>query len=369
MSQSHLPPESISKPCKTHKAHNAMSKDGIKRDKHTSKCSPELHSPSTSCSPLTAPSTQSISLSIPTAPYLDPVSQQPLVGQSSKSESVEVKSGEGWRDQSLEFQRPVLVLLPDVTKQPLPILDNEDLPEFDFGTSCGSVSQVVVNKEIDSLTIDRKLPEKGFPNMNVSPPLVMPSIKSWPTAHHRGLESINHQGLSSDEIKEMPPQKKVCRHGNIPMLTAVVDKQNTGLRMPSITPAAQFVKNLFNDDDDMPEWCPPHVSVKKQSTPVTSQSSNFHIHSNKQNPVPPSISVAAPNRFPSSASMATDHPVFSAEASHFSVHPPGFAVKEGQARPTNMYMVEKPSYPPPRQDSCVVKGKMPSSGTWKGCKQ
>ncbi|KAK6271957.1 hypothetical protein POUND7_009040 [Theobroma cacao] len=127
---------------------------------------------------------------------------------------------------SLGLQNPVLSLPSVITKEHIPAVDDDDLLEFDFGTVCDT-SQ---------------------------------------TPRIRRAENFRLPEFSFDTILNLPPRKKAYEHDQTPVLPILEPKQTTQKSTtfsPIITTMVAPQKNIFDDDDDMPEWCPPNVELSK----------------------------------------------------------------------------------------------------------
>ncbi|KAE9608353.1 hypothetical protein Lal_00025827 [Lupinus albus] len=354
MSPIHLPSESLESPGKNCTTLDAKQNDRIKRDKNFPTSSEAITSQPTPSILPSAPAGSEIS-------HPDPGNQHVSMEQTLKLHSCVEKSGEEQQDLNSTMQRHVSVPH-EIRKQPLPIVHSEDLPEFDYGTSCGNKSQALTNRALDFLTLNQNLPGKGFRHMDGSLPLTTaPTLNSCPTSHKKRLGNLSHQELSSDDDK-IPPQKKFCGLGNISSLPPVVDEQSRATWMPYSTTVASRAKNLFADDDDMPEWCPPDVNLRKQSLHVTNHSSNFPV-TRGQKLIHPVHSAPAQN-----------HPPFSTQIPHFAFYPFHGPVRPAQPRPSNLYNVQSQSssmqmncIQPFRSNSCLNNANMPiNHEVWKG---
>ncbi|CAL0320097.1 unnamed protein product [Lupinus luteus] len=365
MSPIHLPSESSESPGKDCTTLDAKQEDRIRRDKNFP----------TSSIAVTSQPTPTILASVPAGSEIshpDPGNQHVLMEQTLKSESRVEKSGEEQQDPNSKMQRHVSVP-PDVKKQPLPIVDSEDLPEFDYGTSCGNKSQAATNGALDFLTVNQNLPGKGFGYMDGSLPLTTAPTRNSCPPHKKRLGNLSQQGLSSDDdMQKILPQKKVCGPGNISLLPPVVDEQSRATWKPYGTPVTSHAKNLFADDDDMPEWCPPDVNLRKQSIHVTNHSSNFPVATRGQKLTHPVHSAPAQNPFSSSAYVAAQHPQFLTQTPHFAFHGP---VRHAQPRPSNLFNVQSQNssmqmncIQPFRSNSCLSNNaNMPiNHEVWKG---
>ncbi|KAK7281610.1 hypothetical protein RIF29_09752 [Crotalaria pallida] len=379
----HLPSESLELPGRNRTALDAKQKDIIEMDKKLSE-SPlgAVRNLPTNYSVLASQFTPGILPSVPgrsETSHPDPGNQQVSMEHTSKLEShVDKSREEEQQDLKSKMQGHVPVLPPDVTKQSLPTVN---LPEFSYGSSCVNVSQAVANRALDSLMVNKNLPDKGFRHMDSSLPLTMvPPLNSSQTSQKRTLENLSHQGLSSDhEPQNMPSQKKVCRPCNFPMPPLAIEGQSRPMRMPYGTPVAPRAPNLFADYNDMQERCPPYANPRKQSIHVTNHSSNFPIISSEHRLIRPVQPAPAQNPFSSSAYTAANRPPIFTPSLHFTFHPfsgvPAFPQRHSQPRPSNFY--NNPNGPSSsmqingnqsfRSNSCLVNGMMPiNHQVWRG---
>ena len=242
----------------------------------------EFPNPSTSSKPLPTPSVPSDSLSVSVGiktSCSDCDSHQGSLGQSFKVEAPQMhNSGQEKPKPSLELQTPVLSLPSDATKKVVSVPDDDDLPEFDFGTSSG-ISQTITSKPLDAYIREKKLSAEGFRDIDRSLPPTVSLI-----VNHRRLENSNIAQLSLGAIQKKTPLKNFCESNNISRFPIVEGKhtaQTIAVTTRGSTSAVPCAKNLFHDDDDMPEWCPPDVELHRQSVPKTNwpltTSINFRV--------------------------------------------------------------------------------------------
>lgn len=201
------------------------------------------------------------------------------MGQSFEVEAPQMhNSGQEKPKPSLELQTPVLSLPSDATKKVVSVPDDDDLPEFDFGTSSG-ISQTITSKPLDAYIREKKLSAEGFRDIDRSLPPTVSLI-----VNHRRLENSNIAQLSLGAIQKKTPLKNFCESNNISRFPIVEGKhtaQAIAVTTRGSTSAVPCTKNLFHDDDDMPEWCPPDVVLHRQPVPKTNwpltTSINFRV--------------------------------------------------------------------------------------------
>ncbi|KAG2718839.1 hypothetical protein I3760_03G239400 [Carya illinoinensis] len=284
----------------------------------------ELHNSSTIIKPLPTRSFQSNSLSVSVGlktSCSDCDSRQDSLGQSLEVEAPQMHNlGPERPKQSLELQRPILSLPHDVVNRVASLPDDDDLPEFDFGAS------------------------QGFRNMNGSLPRIVPTVESL-FSNQRRLETSNLPMLTLDEKKILV--KKFGEHGKTSEFP-IVEEPNAAQFQAVTTPGSGSIavprsKNHFDeDDDDMPEWCPPDVEIHKQSVPQINRPSVTMIN----HEVPKSrfqTSSGPPSPLLPSPHPITAHPPFSTQTV-----PPAYSfhnavtVRPVQPRPPNGYMHRGP---------------------------
>lgn len=224
---------------------------------------------------------------------------------------------------TLELQGPLLSPPSDVINKVAPLPDDDDLPEFDFGTPSGDCHTLIFKPQ-NALTTHKKLPAEGFRNMKGSLPPVVPAVESL-ISNHRRLENTNVAVLRLGAIQKKTPLKDFWDH------TA----QTIGITTPGNCTTVPCPKNHFHeDDDDMPEWRPPDVELHKQSVQKMYRPSisRFQISPGPSRPPLPSPYLVA------------IHPPFSTQALPFAYncHNTG-TVRPLQPRPAYEYMQRGPS--------------------------
>ncbi|XP_042497483.1 uncharacterized protein LOC122076222 [Macadamia integrifolia] len=189
-------------------------------------------------------------------------------------------------DRSLELPKPVIPLPSQAVKQHIAsATDYDDLPEFDFRAACG-VSESALNKPLLSTNGAYVLDTGPFGNRHSAEVAgkVDGSMPSKVTV--QPLATINQQkhvptlpGLTLDTNHGMPPLKKPGEHEmQLPTFSLSDGKPNvhssevlcgTSTLKPSNGAAITPKKNLWDDDDDdMPEWCPPDQEHQNQPLPI-----------------------------------------------------------------------------------------------------
>lgn len=207
---------------------------------------------------------------------------------------------------SLELQKPVQRLPPGVIKRPLRPLDDDDLPEFDFGTACGA-SQTPTGKSSNVVALERRFPPEGYRKMDTSVPLVMPNLQPMPIVNQKSSENIKFPRLQIDADQSMPPPKAAChREFQIPVQPILGERCVVQSRAtPANATGIISSKNLFDsdsDDDDMPEWCPPTLHVHRQPMVKTTQPLNTAfpskvLNSSSENALSPTLLRPFPSQF------------------------------------------------------------------------
>ncbi|TYH65600.1 hypothetical protein ES332_D06G066700v1 [Gossypium tomentosum] len=157
----------------------------------------------------------------------------------------------------LGHQNPV-ISLPSVIIKELPAIDDDDLPEFDFGAECG-ISRTPRSKVFDTAVFDKNVVVEGLKKVVASVPLISPTIQSLPARCKRRAEDILSPQFAFNSSLNLPPGNKACKLD--PVLQAKHTVKSSSVFTPVITSIVAPQKNIFDDDDDdMPEWCPPNVS-------------------------------------------------------------------------------------------------------------
>ncbi|EOY31176.1 hypothetical protein QUC31_019917 [Theobroma cacao] len=302
-----------------------------------------LHNSPSSANLLFATSALSNLVGLQTSSFSDSVCHFGPKGQSSEREmSLTANSESGKPKSSLGLQNPVLSLPSVITKEHIPAADDDDLPEFDFGTAC-DISQTPRNKVLDNAEFHKNVLVEGLKKIVGSLPLTS-TIQSLPSSNKRRAENFPLPEFSFDTILNLPPRKKVYEHDQTPVLPILEPKQTTKSRTtftPIITTIVAPQKNIFDDDDDMPEWCPPNVELWKQTVLESAKVVTASIHPTLSNSELGSPSPGHPS--PLSSSLAAQLPVSTQRSNYASHCPITASVKPAQPRQTDRYIQKAPS--------------------------
>ncbi|KAE9462687.1 hypothetical protein C3L33_05414, partial [Rhododendron williamsianum] len=235
---------------------------------------PESKSNPLSEKPLNSPSLSPLPQAAETEKKL-PVTQPALEGaERSVSESkkqTETNNSVAVPEQpktSLELQKPVIPFSSGKLKEATTFVDDDDLPEFDFRTACG-ISQTNMTKPPVSVLLDKRLPAEGNRNTDRSVLPGTPNLPAIPVSGQRSdrskVPSTANAGLRSLKlIADHGPQIPV-----LPNMGEISSVQNKVTTTPGSTTVFPHPKNIFDDDDDMPEWCPPERSLAETTSRPT----------------------------------------------------------------------------------------------------
>ncbi|KAF3684369.1 putative protein starmaker-like [Capsicum annuum] len=171
--------------------------------------------------------------------------------------------------ETMDLPKPVTSLLPNASKRKMAFSDDDDLPEFDFGTASGISSS---SHRSDRSILGNWLQLSGSRNLDMSKQPTRPAAPSVSTSVPRSVISVS-QG--------MPLARNVNDHGQLVNASRQMEEKTSSQSHP--IPVAMTVctsgslmvpfdssgkKNLFCDDD-MPEWFPPDVQNKRTNEPPT----------------------------------------------------------------------------------------------------
>ncbi|KAF9662860.1 hypothetical protein SADUNF_Sadunf18G0098200 [Salix dunnii] len=202
------------------------------------------------------------------------------------------------KPKTTERHKPGSHLSTSIAKKPLHAPYDDDLPEFDFGTACG-ILQTPASKPLHGVIADNKLPAEELKKTLGSLPQITPTVQSMLASNQRELRDFNPPSLPMDTLLKMPVQKKICVNGmNVP-LPNLEEKYASQSKMPVTTTAASPLKNLFDDDDDMPEWSPSDIVSYTTRTSTTSTYSKVRNLSFER--LPPGCPSNLPSSSPRSA--------------------------------------------------------------------
>ncbi|XP_058115592.1 uncharacterized protein LOC131258347 [Magnolia sinica] len=229
----------------------------------------------------------------PAAQKPDSSSLQASIGQPSKVENsimhiVETKKPHAGLE-LLEHNLPGLSKMLLKAAQKATSLDDDDLPEFDFRTACGD-SQLTVHKFLscsnkghfsNAPPIDKKVPTEGIRNICGPVPPAQPIMRPIAAANQQVSPLSTYQGIALDThlgvlVTNKPGDPATqaplwpTSGGKPSVLSSKLLSSATVEKMDNTaasTGADSHIlhKNLWDDDDDMPEWCPPDVEHTAQS--------------------------------------------------------------------------------------------------------
>lgn len=183
----------------------------------------------------------------------------------------------------------------DTAKKPLRAPYDDDLPEFDFGTACG-ILQTPTSKPLHGVIADNKLPAEELKKILESLPQITPTVQSMLVSNQRELRDFNPPRLPLDTLLKMPVQRKICVDGMNVLPPNLEEK-----RMPVSTTSARPLKNLFDDDDEMPEWSPPDFELLRQHVSDTTRPSTTSTYSKVRNLIFERLPPGCPNNLLSSS--------------------------------------------------------------------
>ncbi|GMQ07149.1 hypothetical protein CsSME_00051472 [Camellia sinensis var. sinensis] len=186
----------------------------------------------------------------------------------------------------------------ELLKEITSLSDDDDLPEYDFTTVCG-ISQTNMSKPSGTVLLDKIPLTEGIRNTGRS---VLPGTPNV----------LDHSMLPR------PSLKKNCEgEPQIPVFPSREERQSIQNKVTTTLVGAATVfappKNLFDDDDDMPEWCPPElrrqslVETVRASTTMSSELPNPTFRTSAQGPPRPGFPSATYQSFSSQAFHPTFH--------------------------------------------------------------
>ncbi|XVE71505.1 hypothetical protein DITRI_Ditri10aG0156200 [Diplodiscus trichospermus] len=286
-------------------------------------------------------------------------------GQSSEREMYLVESGTEKPNSRLELQNPALSLPSVITKDHVPAIDDDDLPEFDFGAVC-DISKTPRNKVLDNSVFDKNVLVEGLKKIVGSLPSTSPNMQLLPAPNKRRAENFLLPEFAFETILNLPPGKKVREHDQISVLPALEAKQTTRSSTnftPVITTIVAPQKNIFDDDDDMPEWCPPNVELLKQTFLESTKVLATSIHHTSSNSKFGSSSSGHPScSFPS---LACQLPLSIRRSSYANHHPITPSAKPPPPGQTDKYIRGAPSFSSGSNSSHLLRPPVHPPG-WRG---
>eukprot|EP00268_Persea_americana_P039833 TRINITY_DN3948_c0_g1_i3.p1 TRINITY_DN3948_c0_g1~~TRINITY_DN3948_c0_g1_i3.p1 ORF type:complete len:1041 (-),score=220.72 TRINITY_DN3948_c0_g1_i3:669-3791(-) len=245
---------------------------------------------------------------------------------------------------------------------------DDDLPEFDFSTACG-LSQGPVSKlplpSNKRLFLDAPEPNmqfgvEGIRNIGGATPQALTILRSMeaisgrqtshattlgglPTDAHHGIPLPRKQAESNSQVsglsiaREMPAPFGSGNPTTVKPENEVAAIQGTDSHIPH--------KNVWDDDDDMPEWCPPDLEQRIQPLAVETIGLSNLSH------VPKPASENVPPVPPLPSNSMSLHPSLSQGFPRLNFglvgqHPGIAAVMPQKTRPIAGFAQSGPSYPP-----------------------
>ncbi|XP_039027723.1 uncharacterized protein LOC120161558 isoform X2 [Hibiscus syriacus] len=283
-----------------------------------------------------------ISLGLQTSSCSDSVSLFRPKGQSSVKEMPRVDNSKHEEIKPfLRPENPVLSLPPVIIKEHIPSIDDDDLPEFDFG----GISKTPGSKVLDTTVFEKNVVVEGLEKVGLTFPLTLPTMQSLPAQNKRLAEDFLPPGFASNSSLNLPPGKKVCKIDQVsilPVLEAKHTAKSSSVFTPVITSIVAPQKCIFayDDDDDMPEWYPPHVELPEKTFLESTTVVRTSIHPTLSNPKLRSSSPGHPNPpFP----LACQLPFNTQRSSYANQSPLSVSEKPLQPRQTERYIQRAPS--------------------------
>lgn len=236
----------------------------------------------------------SMSNGLQTSSTHDSASYLPAMGKLLQVGPLVMNNSEE-KPKTSELRKHGSQLSTDIAKKPLRAPYDDDLPEFDFGTACGLL-QTPTSKPLHGAIADNKLPAEELKKILESLPQITPTVQSMLVSNQRELRDFNPPRLPLDTLLKMPVQRKICVDGMNVLLPNLEEKW-----MPVTTTSARPLKNLFDDDDDMPEWSPPDVELLRQHVSDTIRPSTTSTYSKVRNLIFERLPPGCPNNLLSSS--------------------------------------------------------------------
>ncbi|XP_057968415.1 uncharacterized protein LOC131157953 [Malania oleifera] len=258
------------------------------------------------------------------------------IGQLKVEAPPKHRSGQVVPKTSLELQESGMSLQSDIIRPPtVPAIDDDDdddddLPEYDFRTA-HRVSQTSAGNPLDAVTLDKRLPVE-VQKIDGSVPAILPIVKAVPAPNQRS-KNLTHPRPQIDANEGMPPLKKARElESQLPGFSKLEGRATvTSVSSTSVSRP----KNLFDDDDDMPEWCFPDIDLHKQLLTATTNLSTASIPSKGLNSVNP---VFPQPLYPSSSPVTMRMPFSPRAFPQASSSPIAISVKPAQPRAPNGYV-------------------------------
>ncbi|KAK4369955.1 hypothetical protein RND71_009430 [Anisodus tanguticus] len=235
--------------------------------------------------------------------------------------------------ESTDLPKAVTSLLPNASKRKMAFSDDDDLPEFDFGTASGISS---TSNHSDGYILGNRLQLSGSRILDMSK---QPTISVAPSVSM----SIPRSVIAVS--KDMPLARNVNDHGQLVTASRQTEENHNSQShaipvaisvCASSSPMVPFDssgnKNLFCDDD-MPEWLPPDAQNERTNEPPRTLPPESSNSTSRTLPPLPTGSVF---RYPSST---TTHNSFSSQPS-----PPLYHLPANSKVPPPIPSQDGPSY-------------------------
>lgn len=228
---------------------------------------------------------------------------------SSSEASCAHQSNDEPPKESTNLSKPVTSLLPNASKRKMAFSDDDDLPEFDFGTASGISSS---SHRSDGSILGNRLQLSGSRILEMSKQPCRPVAPSVCMSIPRSVISVS---------KEMPLARNVNDHSQLVTASRQMEEMHNSQShaipvtitvCASGSPMVPFdssgKKNLFCDDD-MPEWLPPDAQNERTNEPPKTLTPESSKSTSRTLPPLPTRSV-----FPYPSSTTT-HTSFSSQPS------------------------------------------------------
>ncbi|KAI0511089.1 hypothetical protein KFK09_011711 [Dendrobium nobile] len=205
--------------------------------------------------------------------------------------------------------------------------EDDDLPEFDFSSACGE-QEAPISRFVPGCSQQTHFPNAPPRNEKLSfeapwsagdPTSIETSTKSFEALHHRPkLSTLPSNLLNSNEglslpknfgrfISEKTPSTEryqlTCQPSFLKETKDLGNNPRHGFGLER--------KSLWDDDDDdMPEWCPPDLELPDEPPPIATKCAplSFHpsqSHDLQQRSRPGLLGPCPPSEAPASASLQT----------------------------------------------------------------
>lgn len=135
--------------------------------------------------------------------------------------------------------------------------DNDDLPEFDFGAACGIVG--ITSGKFSDAPAERANKNTSGHVASTMPAVQPRGIASQQRSHTTTLPIVSHGNQPSNPGKEFEKGESFG-----PVMPSSDGKAKAHDSELTVTTSTR--KNRWDDDEDMPEWCPP--DMEQQSRPA-----------------------------------------------------------------------------------------------------